>query len=135
MGGREAGVVVGAEGWGWGGRGQTEKGKNSLRASLSGLSSKFCQNWLRLPLTGHSLSPPHLSTDGVGALRKAWVLIRLCKQLNIASKHARRREARPPRVDPNTKRFKRTLTNVIMTRTHNVQIFGEIPFVKPQNDT
>ena len=68
------------------------------------LSSKFCQNWLRLPLTGRFLSPPHLSTDGVGALRKAWVLIRLCKQLNIASKHARRREARPPRVDPNTKK-------------------------------
>ena len=23
----------------------------------------------------------------------------------------------------------------IMTQTHNMQIFGEIPFVKPQNDT
>ena len=23
----------------------------------------------------------------------------------------------------------------IMTRTHSMQIFGEIPFVKPQNDT
>ena len=23
----------------------------------------------------------------------------------------------------------------ILTRTHSMQIFGEIPFVKPQNDT
>ena len=24
---------------------------------------------------------------------------------------------------------------LIMTRTHSMQIFGEIPYVKPQNDT
>ena len=35
--------------------------------------------------------------------------------------------------DPNTKRFKRTL--VYLTRTHSMQIFREIPYVKPQNDT
>ena len=33
---------------------------------------------------------------------------------------------------PNTKRFKRTL---ILTRTHSMHIFGEIPFIKTQNDT
>ena len=44
-----------------------------------------------------------------------------------------------------TKRFKRTLfirskdkkvqTNAYLTRTLGIQIFGEIPFVKPQNGT
>ena len=131
MGGREAGVVVG----GGGGGGKPKRERTHSEHRFHARSSKLCQNWLRLPLTGHYLSPPHLSTDSVSALRKAWVLIRLWKQLNIACNHARRREARPPRVDPNTKRFKRTLTNVIMTRTHNMQIFNEIPFVKPQNDT
>jgi len=36
--------------------------------------------------------------------------------------------------DPNTKRFKRTLI-YFDTHTQYIQIFDEIPFVKPQNDT
>ena len=36
--------------------------------------------------------------------------------------------------DPNTKRFKNERL-FILTRTHSMQIFGEIPFIKPQNDT
>ena len=35
---------------------------------------------------------------------------------------------------PNTKRFKRTLI-YYDTDTQYIQIFDEIPFVKPQNDT
>ena len=34
--------------------------------------------------------------------------------------------------EPNTERFER---RTITTRTHSMHIFGEIPFVKPQNDT
>ena len=34
--------------------------------------------------------------------------------------------------DLNTKRFK---TNAYLTQTHSRQIFGKIPFIKPQNDT
>ena len=33
--------------------------------------------------------------------------------------------------DPNTERLKKECL-FIMTRTHNMQIFEEIPFVKPQ---
>ena len=39
------------------------------------------------------------------------------------------------KLDPNTKRFKRTLTYFDMDRTHSMHIFGEIPFIKPQNNT
>ena len=51
-------------------------------------------------------------------------------------------------VDPNTKRFKQTLSFgliqtqkgsnkrlFILTQTHSMHIFGEIPFINPQNDT
>ena len=34
--------------------------------------------------------------------------------------------------DPNTKRFKWTY---ILTQTTSMHIFGEIPFIKPQDDT
>ena len=36
--------------------------------------------------------------------------------------------------DPNTKRFKRNECLFILTWTHSVQIFREIPFIKPQNN-
>ena len=35
--------------------------------------------------------------------------------------------------DPNTKRFKRTL--LYFNTDTQYEIFGEIPFIKPQNDT
>ena len=40
--------------------------------------------------------------------------------------------------DPNTQKVKTKTTKkrlFIMTQTHNLQIFGEISFVKLQNDT
>ena len=36
--------------------------------------------------------------------------------------------------DPNTKRVKRTLI-YYDTDVHNTQILGELPFIKPQNNT
>ena len=45
----------------------------------------------------------------------------------------KRMTARVLKQDPNTKGSKERL--FITTRTHNMQIFGEIPFVKPHNDT
>ena len=37
---------------------------------------------------------------------------------------------------PNTKLEKGSNKHLfILTRTHSMQIFGEIPFIKPQNDT
>ena len=35
--------------------------------------------------------------------------------------------------DPNEKGLNKRL--FILTRTHSMQTFGEIPFIKPQNDT
>ena len=38
--------------------------------------------------------------------------------------------------DPNTKTEKGSNERLlILTRTHSMHIFGEIPFIKPQNDT
>ena len=37
--------------------------------------------------------------------------------------------------DPNTKRFKRTLIYFNMDTWTHMHILGEIPFIKPQNDT
>ena len=40
----------------------------------------------------------------------------------------RRKERDPTQKGSNERLF-------ILTRTHSMQIFGEIPFIKPQNDT
>ena len=36
--------------------------------------------------------------------------------------------------DPNTEKVQTNAYLFILTRTHNMQIFGKIPFVEPQND-
>ena len=39
-----------------------------------------------------------------------------------------------PKQDPNTKKASNERL-FILTRTHSMHIFGEIPFIKPENDT
>ena len=60
-------------------------------------SSILCHNWR---------DTLYLSTDAVCALRKVWVLTWLWKQ-HIASKHARKHEARPPRIKRKKEREKK----------------------------
>ena len=72
----------------------------TLRASLSGT---ILQTLPEL-LTPLSISA-QVSADAVTAIRKVWVLITLWKQYSV--KHARKLEARPPRVKKKKKKRKK----------------------------
>ena len=82
----------------------------------------------------HTQARPHAHTHTHKVKRPAVIFIIMFFQVREKKKKKKsnRVTASVLKQDPNTKRFKRTL--IYLSRTHSMHIFGEIPFIKPQND-